>query len=80
MEVSQEALQNPFSREKAWMTFQENMETAARLRDEVLQERAEGSVPERELLLKAVDALGRLTDNTILLRVVQKGLESRDPQ
>ena len=80
MEVSQEALQNPVRREKAWMTFQENMETAARLRNEVLQERAEGSVPERELLLKAVDALGRLTDNTILLRVVQKGLESRDPQ
>ena len=32
----------------------------------------------RELLLKAAEALGRLTDNTILQRIVRKALEARD--
>ena len=47
------------------------------LRAEIRQGLAEGA-DERELLLKGAEALGRLTDNTILKRVVQKGLEERD--
>ena len=73
----QEALQNPFSREKAWVTFQDNMEAARRLQEEIRQGRETGTVSDRELVLKAAEALGRLTDNTILLPVVRKALEAR---
>ena len=73
-----EALQNPFSPEKAWVTFQENRERALMLKSKAEEARREGSAPEREMLLQAVEALGLLTDNTILLRVVRKALEARD--
>ena len=73
----QEALQNPFSREKAWVTFQDNMEAARRLQEEIRQARETGTASDRELVLKAAEALGRLTDNTILLPVVRKALEAR---
>ena len=73
----QEALQNPFSREKAWVTFQDNMEAARRLQEEIRQDRETGTASDRELVLKAAEALGRLTDNTILLPVVRKALEAR---
>ena len=72
------AAQNPFSRERAWLTFQENMREAARLREEVRQGKETGQESDRELLLKATEALGRLTDNTILLKVVQRALEARE--
>ncbi len=71
-------LQNPFSREKAWITFQENMRESARLRESIRKGMESGNVPERELVIQASDALGRLTDNTILKKVVQKALEARD--
>ena len=73
----QEALQNPFSREKAWVTFQDNMEAARRLQEEIRQNRETGTASDRELVLKAAEALGRLTDNTVLLPVVRKALEAR---
>lgn len=73
----QEALQNPFSREKAWVTFQDNMEAARRLQEEIRQSRETGTASDRELVLKAAEALGRLTDNTVLLPVVRKALEAR---
>ena len=77
MEEDRKKDQDPFSMERAWETFQENMREARRLREEIRQGQADGG-NERELLLKAAEALGRLTDNTILKRVVQKGLEARD--
>ena len=78
MSEQNEAFQNPFSKEKAWMTFQDNMTEAARLRDEILKGKEEGSASEKELLLKATEALGRLTDNTILKRIVEKALDARE--
>ena len=78
MAESNGAFQNPFSREQAWMTFQKNMSEAARLQEEIRQGAEDGSASERELLLKASEALGRLTDNTILKRIVEKALEARD--
>ncbi len=77
MEKDRNGDQDPFSMERAWETFQENMHEARRLREEIRQGQADGA-GERELLLKAAEALGRLTDNTVLKRVVQKGLEARD--
>ena len=73
-----DALQNPFSREKAWVTFRENMAEAARLRREIREAQASDSASDRELLLKAAEALGRLTDNTILLPLVEEALKARD--
>ena len=77
MEETREMDQDPFSMERAYATFEENMRTARRLREEIRQGREKGE-PDRELLLKGAEALGRLTDNTILRRIVQKGLEARD--
>ena len=76
--AEQDPLQNPFSPERAYLTFQTNMEEAARLRDEVLRERETGEASDREMLLKAVDALGKATDNTILEKVIRRALEARD--
>ena len=76
----QDALQNPFSQEKAWLTFQEHLKGAARLREEIRQGLEDGTASDRELTIKAADALGRLTDNTILERVIRQALEGRDSQ
>ena len=70
--------QNPFSREKAWQTYQENMRSARRLREEI-RLGTESGENDRELLLRAVEALGFLTDNTILARIVRRSLEGREP-
>ena len=69
--------ENPFSKEKAWLTWQENRETAARLREE-LRWGQENGASTREQLLRSVEIIGRLTDNTILLPIVQRSLEARD--
>lgn len=74
----QEALADPFSRENAWLTFQRNMEEAARLREEIRQGQESGALTERELLIKAADALGRLTDNSVLRPAIEKSLAERD--
>lgn len=76
----EEAMANPFSREKAWLTYQENMTRAAALREEIRQGQADGSLSERELLFRAAEALGRLTDNTILARIVRGAVEARDKE
>jgi|GEM_PF-5321374 len=67
----------PFSPEKAYLTFRDNMDTSRRLMAEIKEGQAAGE-SDRVLLLKAVDALGRLTDNTILLPVIRRHLEARD--
>ena len=74
----EEALRNPFSRETTYFTFLENMENASRLRAEIQKARAEGTGTDRELVLKAAEALGMLTDNTILYRIVSQALAKRD--
>ena len=63
MEETREMDQDPFSMERAYATFEKNMRTARRLREEIRQGQEKGA-PERELLLKGAEALGRLTDNT----------------
>lgn len=68
----------PFSMEKAYQTYRDNMSEAARLKDEIENEKREGTGTDRELLLKTVEALGRLTDNTILKRIVEKSLRERE--
>lgn len=70
--------ENPFSPEKAYAVYLNNMEEAARLREEIRQDMASDGVSERELLLKTVSALGKLTDNTILEKIVRRSLEERD--
>ena len=74
----QEAMANPFSGEKAWISYQENMARAKSLRQEICQGQADGSLSEREMLFLAAEALGRLTDNTILARIVRGAVEARD--
>ena len=69
---------NPFSMEKAFLTFQENMRTAAALKEEIDREAGKGTVSDRELLMKAAEALGRLTDQTILAQIIRRELEARE--
>lgn len=69
--------QNPFSPEKALRTWEENMERARALRDEIRRGQDEGA-PVRDQLLRAAEAVGRLTDNTVFPRVVRRALEARD--
>ena len=78
MDTKDEAFQDPFSPEKAWLTFQENMDKARRLREEIRQDLEAGGKTDRELILKATEALGMLTDNTVIARVVRRALEERD--
>jgi len=78
MAENQEALQNPFSREKAYAVFRENLENAARLREEIRQDRETPGTDDRQILLRYAEMLGRLTDNTILADVIRRALEARD--
>ena len=71
---------NPFSMEKAFLTFQENMRIAAELKEEIDREAGKGTVSDRELLMKATEALGRLTDQTILVQIIRRALEARDAE
>ena len=73
----QEALADPFSRENAWLAFQKNREEALRLREMIRQEQETGTATERERLIQAADALGRLTDNSVLRPAVEKSLAER---
>ena len=69
--------ENPFSQENAWKTFLESREKAIALRDAFQRGEKEGA-PVREQLLRAVEAVGWMTNNTIFLRIVKKALEARD--
>ena len=71
------APQNPFSGELAWQTWLERKEKAAELADEIQGDLHRGA-PERELLLKAVRAIGLMTDNSVFARVVEEALRQRD--
>ena len=79
-EKLQEALANPFSKENAYLTWRKNMETAERLRREIREAAENGGAPERELVIRAAEALGMMTDNTILGRIVRQALEGRDAE
>ena len=78
MTEQQEEPFGPFSMEKAYQTYQENISEARKLKSAIEEGRQDGTATERELLLMASEALGRLTDNTILKRIVEKGLEARE--
>ena len=68
---------NPFSREAALQIWADNRKTSLRLREE-LQQGKENGMPVRDQLLRAVEIIGRMTDNTIFLRIVRQALEARD--
>ena len=68
---------NPFSGELAWQTWLERKEKAAALADEIQADLHRGA-PEREVLLKAVQAIGLMTDNSVFARVVEEALRRRD--
>ena len=68
---------SPFSPEKAWQTWEDNRDTSLRLREEV-RTAGDDAGTLRERLLKTVEIVGRLTDNTILLRIIRQALEARD--
>ena len=80
MSEQQDALQNPFSKEKAYITFQENMQVSSEMWGNYREKRKSGTASTRELLLEATEILGRLTDNTILAEMVRKGLEAREKE
>ena len=69
--------ENPFSQEKAWETFLESREKAMALREAFYQGEKDGASV-REQLLRAVEAVGWMTNNTIFLRIVKNALEARD--
>ena len=74
-DVSQD--QNPFSREKALRTWEENMDRARTLRNEIRRGQETGASV-RDQLLRAAEAVGCLTDNTVFPRIVRRALEARD--
>ena len=68
---------DPFSMEEAYKTYQNNIRKADQLIYDITKG-ARGDVPDRKLLLMAVEAIARMTDNTALLAVVTQALEARD--
>jgi len=69
---------DPFSMEQAYKTYQENIRKADQLIYDITKG-ARGDVPEHELLLMAVEAIARMTDNTALLPVITQALNARQP-
>lgn len=69
---------DPFSMEQAYKTYQENIRKADQLIYDITKG-ARGDVPEHELLLMAVEAIARMTDNTALLPVITQALNTRQP-
>ena len=69
---------DPFSMEQAYKTYQENIRKADQLIYDITKG-ARGDVPEHELLLMAVEAIARMTDNTALLPVITQALNARRP-
>ena len=67
---------DPISMEQGYKIYQENIRKADQLIYDITKG-ARGDVPERELLLMAVEAIARMTDNTALLSVVTQALEAR---
>ena len=67
---------NPFSMEEAYRTYQNNIRKADQL-IYAITKGARGDVSEHDLLLMAVEAIARMTDNTALLPVVEQALAAR---
>lgn len=75
-EPSQEAI-DPFSMEEAYKTYQKNIRRSEEL-IYAITKGARSGVSEHELLLMAVEAVSRLTDNTAFRAVVEKALNERE--
>jgi len=78
-EINQPAEENtvdPFSMEQAYKTYQNNIRRAEELIYEITKG-ARGDVSEHDLLLMAVEAIARMTDNTAFRTVVVRALEER---
>ena len=80
MTEQQEEPFGPFSMETAYQTYQEIISEARKLKSAIEEGRRDGTATERDLLLMASEALGRLTDNTILKRIVEKSLDAREKE
>ena len=73
---SAEAFTDPFSMEQAYKTYQDNIRKAGQLVFD-LTKGARSGLPEHDLLLMAVEIIGRMTDNTALLPVISEALAAR---
>lgn len=67
---------DPFSMEQAYKTYQNNIRKAEELIYDITKG-ARGDVSEHDLLLMAVEAISRMTDNTAFRTVVERALEER---
>ena len=67
---------DPFSMEQAYKTYQNNIRRSEELVYEITKG-ARGDVSEHDLLLMAVEAIARMTDNTAFRAVVEKALQER---
>ena len=67
---------DPFSMEQAYKTYQTNIRRAEQLIYDITKG-ARGDVSEHNLLLMAVEAIARMTDNAAILPVVSEALAAR---
>ncbi len=67
---------DPFSMEQAYKTYQENIRRADQLIYDITKG-ARGDASEHDLLLMAVEAIARMTDNTAIRPVIEKALAER---
>ena len=74
---NQDAEKDPFSMEEAYKTYQRNIHRSESLIYEITKG-ARGNVSEHDLLLMAVEAIARMTDNTAFRTVVEKALKERN--
>ena len=77
-DTSQEEF-DPFSPETAVRTLRSNREISERLLLEI-DHGIDTGEQVRVLLDMAVEAIGRMTDNTILKRIIDKALENREKE
>ena len=73
---TQAADYDPFSLEEAYKTYQNNIRKSDQLIYDITKG-ARGDVSEHDLLLMAVEAIARMTDNTALVQVVTQALAER---
>lgn len=71
-----ENTENPFSPGKTMETYEKNRKRSQTLLSEI-QEGIQADEKAGVLLRKAVEAIGKMTDNTIFYSVVEKALEER---
>lgn len=75
--ADQDTEKDPFSIEEAYKTYQRNIHRSETLIYEITKG-ARGDVSEHDLLLMAVEAIARMTDNTAFRNVVEKALKERN--